>query len=484
MWVTVAIVVVLLCLIWALTGRPKGLPAGPTCFPIIGNIGLFRPSEATQAQRKFRKIYGDFYSLMIFNRPVIFICGFDNIRQLLVKHGDMFSERPRVYPSEVIAKRKGLAWASGAWWKEQRTFALTTLRKFGFGKRCLQSQVIEEVDCLMDEFEKYEGKPFNIHYQLKISVSNVICSLLFGKRFEYEDAKFHRLMKLLNTLLTVVNFSSPAFIFPSLSRFSIFNFTKAKPTIKALAEFVGERAEEHRETFDENNIRDYIDAYLLEQKQRTTEVNTTFTDEQLAGSVRDFFAAGTETTSLTLRWALLYLMHHPEIKQKLQTEIDTVLGGDKPTMEIKDRLPMVDAFLLEVQRLGNILPLNLPHTTKEDFWYQGYLFPKNAIMFFMIDSVLSDPAIFTEPLKFNPERFIDADGQFGGEQKDKMIPFSTGRRMCPGEPLAKMELYLFLTRLLQRFDVEPEDPKRLPSLEGTLGITNMPETFNVRLIKR
>lgn len=67
-------------------------------------------------------------------------------------------------------------------------------------------------------------------------------------------------------------------------------------------------------------------------------------DEQLAGSVRDFFAAGTETTSLTLRWALLYLMHHPEIKQKLQTEIDTVLGGDKPTMEIKDKLPMVDAF--------------------------------------------------------------------------------------------------------------------------------------------
>lgn len=84
-------------------------------------------------------------------------------------------------------------------------------------------------------------------------------------------------MRLLNTLLTVVNFSSPAFIFPSLSRFSIFSFTKANPTIKALAEFVGERAEEHRETFDENNIKDYIDAYLLEQKQRTTEVNTTFT---------------------------------------------------------------------------------------------------------------------------------------------------------------------------------------------------------------
>lgn len=73
----------------------------------------------------------------------------------------------------------GLAWASGAWWKEQRTFALTTLRKFGFGKRCLQSQVIEEVDCLMDEFEKYEGKPFNIHYQLNsvCPTSFVLCCL-------------------------------------------------------------------------------------------------------------------------------------------------------------------------------------------------------------------------------------------------------------------------------------------------------------------
>ena len=56
--------------------------------------------------------------------------------------------------------------------------------------------------------------------------------------------------------------------------------------------------------------------------------------------------------------------------------------------------------------------------------------------------------------------------------------------MCLGEPLAKMELYLFSVRLLQRFDVEPEDPKYLPSLKGTLGVINMPDAFNVRLIKR
>ena len=136
---------------------------------------------------------------------------------------------------------------------------------------------MEEVDCLMDEFEKYEGKPFNIQKQLKTSVSNVICSLLFGKRFDYEDAKFKRLMDLLNTLLAVLNFSSPAFIFPELSKVKFFHFNDANPTLKALSEFIGEMVEEHRQNFDENNINDYIDAYLLEQKQRTSEVNTTFT---------------------------------------------------------------------------------------------------------------------------------------------------------------------------------------------------------------
>lgn len=482
MWVTLAIVCVLVCLLWSLTGRRKGLPPGPTCYPIIGNVGLIRPSEAVKDHRRLRKIYGDFYSLMIFHRPVIFIHGLHNIRELLVKHGDVFSDRPRVFPSEVLAKRKGLAWSSGSWWKEQRTFALITMRKFGFGRRCLQSQVMEEVDCLMEEFEKYEGRPFDIQEQLKISISNVICSLLFGKRFDYEDAKFKRLLSMFKSILNALNLSAPAFFFPQLTRFTGFN--KALPVIKALTDFVGEIVEEHRQNFDENNINDYIDAYLAEQKRRTGEINTTFTDEQLAGSVRDFFTAGTQPTSLTLTWVLLYLTNYPEMQRKLQKDIDSVIGQGQPNMEHKEQLPMVEAFILEVQRVANIVPLNLPHTTSEDFWFQGYLFPKGAVMFFLLDSVLSDPAIFPEPSKFKPERFLDENGKCSTVQKDKLIAFSTGRRMCLGEPLAKMELFLFLTRLLQRFDIKPENPDCLPSLEGTLGFANEPKAFNVRLIKR
>ncbi|XP_048747498.2 cytochrome P450 2C8-like [Ostrea edulis] len=484
MWVTIAIVLVLISLIWSLTGRRKGLPPGPTCYPIIGNVGLIKPSEAVQGHRRLRKIYGDIYTVMIFHKPMIVVHGYQNIRELLVKHGDTFSERPKIFVSEVIAKGKGLVWSSGSLWKEQRTFALTTMRKFGFGRRCMESQIIEEIDCLMNELEKYENKAFDIQTLLNTSVSNVICSLLFGKRFDYDDSKFKRLISILNKLFSTTNASSPANIFPLLHHIRFFSLDSVLENINSLKPFVKEMIEEHKRNFDEDNINDYIDAYLLEEKQRLNEVDTTFTDEQLSHSVRDFFAAGTETTSTTLRWALLYLVHHQDWQKRLQNDIDDVIGQGQPKMEHRDKLPRVEAFILEVQRLGNLVPLNLPHAPKEDFTYNGHLFPKGAIVFCVLDSVLLDPEIFPEPSEFKPERFLDPTGKCSGDHKDKLISFSTGRRMCLGESLAKMELFLFLTRFLQKFDVKPENPDRLPSLDSTLGITNMPLPFNLILSKR
>jgi cytochrome P450 len=152
-----------------------------------------------------------------------------------------------------------------------------------------------------------------------------------------------------------------------------------------------------------------------------------FIDAQLNISVRDFFGAGTETTSTTLRWALLYLIHHQDWQRRLQDDIDDVIGQGQPQMGHKDKLPRVEAFILEVQRLANLVPINLPHAPKEDFTFNGFLFPKGATVFFVLDSVMSDPEIFPEPSKFKPERFLDPSGKCSGEQNDKLIPFATGR---------------------------------------------------------
>lgn len=196
------------------------------------------------------------------------------------------------------------------------------------------------------------------------------------------------------------------------------------------------------------------------------------------------FGAGTETTSNTILWALLTLIHYPKWQETLRENIDTAIGQSQPKMEDKENLPNVEAFILEVQRYANVAPFGIPHAPKKDFEYNGYLFPKGTCVTFAIDSVMMDPEIFPEPLLFKPERFLDEEGKCNGEQKEKLIPFSTGPRSCIGQSLAKMELFLFLTRFLQWFEIKPEKPNCLPPFEGNLGLTNMPRSFQLILEKR
>lgn len=483
MLVTVAIIVVLVALVWKFTGRPKGLPPGPTCFPVIGNSGLFKPSEAVQAHRNLRKKYGDIYTLMIFHHQMIIVHGYENIRELLCTQGDLFSDRPNTIINGVFNKQKGLMWASGVLWKEHATFAMATLRKFGFGTHSLQGQIMEEVDCLMGELQKKDKQSINIKSTLDASVSNVICSILFGRRFDYEDAKFKELVISLEKMFASTNPSSPVFIFPTLHHLPMSSFGQMEKSFKEIDEFTKEMIQEHRRKFDENNINDFIDSFLMEKKRRGTEGNSTFTDEQLTIVIREIFGAGTETTSNTILWALLALIHYPKWQETLRENIETAIGQSQPKMEDKENLPNVEAFILEVQRYANVAPFGIPHAPKKDFKYNGHLFPKGTCVTFAIDSVMMDPAIFPEPLLFKPERFLDEVGNCNGEQKEKLIPFSTGPRSCIGQSLAKMELFLFLTRFLQWFKIKPEKPNCLPPFEGNLGLTNMPRSFQLILEK-
>lgn len=165
-------------------------------------------------------------------------------------------------------------WSSGPVWEEHRAFALTTMKKLGFGKHSLQGQIMEKVDCLMDEVDKFENKPFDIHHALNTAVSNVICSLLFGKRFDHDDTKFKNLIKLLNKMFASTNPSSPAFVFPLLRFLPGSGFHNMEKSFRDIDAFTKEIIEEHRRHFDENNINDYVDGFLFEQTQKK---NSTFT---------------------------------------------------------------------------------------------------------------------------------------------------------------------------------------------------------------
>merc|ERR1711963_372793 len=132
---------------------------------------------------------------------------------------------------------------------------------------------------------------------------------------------------------------------------------------------------------------------------------------------------------------------------------------------------------METQRLGNIVTIGLTRLCLQTTTIGGYNIPKDAVIMPNLDSVQMSEHIWEDPKAFRPSRFLDSDGNLG-KVKDEFIPFSVGRRMCLGESLAKMELFLFMSGICQRFDIQPEDPDNLPPTDKMVfGITCAPEAY-------
>lgn len=149
------------------------------------------------------------------------------------------------------------------------------------------------------------------------------------------------------------------------------------------------------------------------------------TETQVFHHISEMFAAGTDTTATALRWALLYLIHYPEVQDKMLSEILQVTDGARlPVIADKVKMPYCTAVVTEVLRMGNVAPLSLPHMTSQDFTVAGYFIPKGTTLIPCLSSFTHDAAMFPNPHKFDPGRYIDSEGFLTGQ--DKVLGFSLG----------------------------------------------------------
>lgn len=486
MIITLGLIGVAALSVWILFRKPKGIPPGPPSYiPILGNLVDLAPKTALETLRGYRAKYGDIYSMQLGSRLVIVVNGYDTMRDILIKHADNFSNRPDIFIFREISKRQGLAGSSGQLWKEHRTFALVSLRQFGFGKRSMEMDIMEEVKIFLQALEESNGKPVDIKSFIITSTCNIMCAMVFGKRFEHTDPKFVKILNALEENLKVNGFVGLLNFIPSLKYIpgDLFNVNRTMKNVKYVEDRLQELIDEHHETFDENNIRDYVDAFIKEMRSQDKGDNSTFTDEQLLKCVGDLFIAGMETTATTVRWGTIFLIHHPKVQEKMRKELEKVVGDSRyPSMNDRSELPYCEAVLTEILRCANISPISAPRSVDSDIVYKGYNIPNTAMVLPILDSILSDPELFPEPEKFDPSRFIDDQGNLCGT--DKVMAFQMGRRACLGESLARMEVFLFLTSMVQRFQFFPEEVNKLPSVEGVLGLTRAPHPFKFRAIAR
>ncbi|NXV72320.1 CP2K1 protein, partial [Atlantisia rogersi] len=434
--------------------RTKNFPPGPRTLPIIGNLHLFDLKRPYRTYLQLSKIYGPVFSVQMGLRKIVVISGYETVKEALVNQADAFAERPKIPIFEDLTRGNGVVFAHGANWKVMRRFTLTTLRDFGMGKRAIEDRIVEEYGYLADTIESQEGKPFDASKIINAAVANIIVSILLGKRFDYKDSRFVRLLYLTNEsmrlagkpLVTMYN------IFPHLG----FLLRANKTLLKNRDEFhayIRVTFIEHLKTLDKNDQRSFIDAFLVKQQEEKSTTNGYFHNGNLLSLVSNLFTAGVETISTTLNWSFLLMLKYPEIQRKVQEEIERVIGSNPPRIEHRTQMPYTDAVIHEIQRFANILPLDLPHETAADVTLKGYFIPKGTYIIPLLASVLQDKSQWEKPDMFYPEHFLDNNGKF--VKKDAFMPFSAGRRICAGETLAKMELFLFFTSLLQRFTFQP-----------------------------
>uniref|UniRef100_A0A8C2K1X8 Cytochrome P450, family 2, subfamily P, polypeptide 6 n=1 Tax=Cyprinus carpio TaxID=7962 RepID=A0A8C2K1X8_CYPCA len=463
---------------------PKNFPPGPWSLPIIGDLHHIDHKKVHLQLAKFAEKYGDVLSIRFFGLRIVVLSGYKRVKEVYVQQGENLVDRPMLPMIYDIFGDKGLGSSSGYKWKHQRRFALSTLRNFGLGKKSLEPSIHLECRFLKETISNKNGRPFNPQILLNNAVSNVICVLVFGNRFEYSDNDFQDLLKSINEAVYLEGSVSVQLynMFPWLMRLVPGPHKKMFAQWQKVIDFVREKVNAHRVDYDPSNPRDYIDCFLAEMEKLKDDTAAGFDVENLCICTLDLFVAGTETTSTTLYWGLLYMIKYPEIQAKVQEEIDCVVGGSRqPSLSDRDNMPYTNAVIHEIQRIGNIVPLNLARATVEDTQIGKYSIPKGTIVTGYLTSVLFDESEWETPYSFNPGHFLDVEGKF--RRRDAFLPFSLGKRVCLGEQLARMELFLFFSSLLQRFTYSSPAGVE-PSLNFKLGATHCPQPYALCAVPR
>ncbi|XP_069938404.1 cytochrome P450 2L1 isoform X3 [Cherax quadricarinatus] len=484
-------VLLLVLLVTFINRKPKGLPPGEWGWPVIG--AWVPPGVTMDAHAwKLKQKYGDIFTWRVGSRTIVFLNNISLIKEAF--SNPELQDRPDFYTFDSFTsfKKIGLANSNGATSLRNRRFALRQLKDLGMGKSSLMEAIQYEVQCLVEDFRKHTGSAQPIPWSLNVAVLNVIWKIVSDIRFDVNDPEVYNFNKL-NTeafelsqggnlvfdMFPWLPYISPAFLTRKLGVEAMLR------TFSLIRDYVLGVVNNHEASLNPSAPRDYIDMYLVEMAAQKDNPESTMSKDDLWVQVADLFTAGGETTNQTLRWAIMYMIKYPHIQTRLQKEIDDVVPRTNlPSLQDKPKLAYLEAVISEVNRSVSVTALGLSHFAANDTQIAGFKIPKGTVIIGNQEMCHKDPAYWEKPNEFYPEHFLDSQGKYN-TKKESYIPFSTGKRVCPGEALARMELYLFLSALLQNFTFSaPEGEEWDLKKDPNALLFNFPKPYNIIINER
>ncbi|KAL1532388.1 unspecific monooxygenase [Salvia divinorum] len=442
--------------------RRKNLPPGPMPLPIIGNM-LQVGSQPHETFAKLSKQYGPLMSIHLGSLYTVIVSSPEMAREILLKYGQVFSGRTAVQALEACNHSESAIgfMPVGDEWREMRKICKEQM----FSNQSLESSKElrkEKLQQLLRHARRCseEGRVVDIREAAFITTLNLMSATLFSMQATEFDSsvtmEFKEIMEGIAGIASVPNYAD---YFPILRPFDLQGVMRQSEVyfsrmLGLIEGYLNERIQFRKENPNAPKKDDFLEVIVDSLEAKDNNLTAT----HFIHLVLELFVGGAETNMTMLEWIMHELISHPDKMAKVKAELKSVMGEEKVVDESKmSKLPYLQAVVKESLRLHPPAALLVPRKAESDQVVNGYMIPKGAQVLINVWGMGRDSTIWKNPYSFEPERFLDQKIDFKG-QDFELIPFGSGRRVCPGMPLANRILHTVPATLVHNFDWKLERP--------------------------
>ncbi|CAL5000712.1 unnamed protein product [Urochloa decumbens] len=485
------------------TGGGAAIP-GPRGLPVLGSMGLMtglahRKLAAAAASGGDKAARRRLMAFSLGETRVVVTADPDVARELLASAA--FADRPVKESAYGLLFHRAIGFAPhGAYWRSLRRVATNHL----FSPRQVAASAAQRAAIARQMVAAMSSEGGGVttaprRFLKRASLHNVMWSV-FGRRYELlaggeEAAELKSLVDEGYDLLGQLNWSDHL---PWLARFDL-QRTRARcaALVPRVNRFVARIIHDHRARAGDGNsdsaVTDFTDVVLSLQGADK------LSDADMIAVLWEMIFRGTDTVAVLMEWVLARLVLHQDVQSRVHEELDRVVGPGRAVTESDTAsLVYLQAVIKEVLRLHPPGPLlSWARLATSDVHVGGYLVPAGTTAMVNMWAITHDPAVWSHPEEFKPERFVpggSSDDHAGGDEFSvmgsdlRLAPFGSGRRSCPGKSLAMATVGFWLATLLHEFKwlpVSDEDPTRGVDLSEVLRLScEMAVPLEARLLPR
>ena len=443
--------------------RPKLNLPYPKRLPVLGHLLSFVKTPHITLT-SWAETCGEIYCVQLLNKTVVIVTSYEAAYDVLLTKGKEYAGRAHRFRTDMVTENGNdiLFQSMNPTWKRMRLFTHRNIKQYGEGlgrmEEILQESAQELIEWIGEDAKK--GLSVDPDDHVYLAVANSMTALITGKKLTLQDPVFRKINKLMELLVPNMTLSRGAEldVMPWLRYFG-------NKTYKDLSQYMKLQSEVYqtlKKMYQNDSLNsDGLAFALFDAMDNNTALISDILDDKVTRAVLfDVLLGGIKTSGASLYTLLLVLASHPDIQQSLYEEVTKRKQKASGPMSLTDRqnLPFTRACQLELMRYASVIPMTMEHTAMVDSEILGHKIPKGTEVYVNLFGLHHSEKYWEKPWKFNPARFLDDEGQLVTSDhinRKRLLPFGTGPRVCIGQTFAMSRIFIFVTSLIQKFEIRP-----------------------------